>query len=601
MRMPDSEDGKEWQRKWLTLPDWLRIPDSNEMRVAQSVFVVRQLPMMIIGNGVGVTIAVAAISTFHDWSALVLFYIGAWLLLLPPMLSWRRLRNRPPPEKVSHRRIRLLVAYSTVLGLGLAVITSLLLKSGTVVLTVFLLPSVGFLGIGAVAAIYMIPLACLGYVLPPMLTAIYLSLQLDDRIGPALTAMLLLMLLGQVWFLLNNWRSFCRLINLSQDKDLLLARSEAASRAKSDFLAVMSHELRTPLGAVIGAVDLLTDAPLSHDQRRLAQVALTSGAQLTDLIGNILDLTKLEHGKIRLDELPFELYEVIKAACQIAEIKAIPKGLEVICDIDEEVKTGRLGDPTRLRQVLVNLLANAVKFTERGSVRVRVSETSSSDVLLFRISDTGLGVPEDLQGAIFERFMQADQSATRHFDGAGLGLAISRELVSAMGGEIGIESAVGQGSTFWFTAYLPMLQKEEILSASISKAAVRQILTDGFVPRILLVEDAPENRMIIQQMLERLGYQVQLAENGEEGVQAALAVRFDAIIMDMRMPKLDGLGATRQIRGQDGPNRKVPIIALTGNAFEEDRQRGLAAGCTDYLAKPIRISTLREVLIRHVN
>jgi len=378
-------------------------------------------------------------------------------------------------------------------------------------------------------------------------------------------------------------------------------RAELAASAKSDFLAVMSHELRTPLGVVVGAVDLLADTPLDNDQRRLAQVALTSASQLTDLIGNILDTTKLERGQISLEEVPFELYDILKSAQQIAEIKAAPKGLEIRCDIDDDLQTGRLGDPTRLRQVLVNLLINAVKFTERGSVRLTVSETDSSDRLMFRVRDTGIGVPAGLQATLFDRFVQADQSPTRNFNGTGLGLAISREIVTAMGGEIGVDSMPGEGSVFWFTALLPIVLKSEILVANRSRTAVRRVLTSEVRPRILLVEDAPENRLIIQKMLERLGYSVMEAENGEEGVSAASQDSFDIIIMDIRMPKLDGLSATRQIRSGSGPNRATPIIALTGNAFEEDRQQGLAAGCSDYLAKPVRISVLREVLGKYAH
>jgi PAS domain S-box-containing protein len=371
-------------------------------------------------------------------------------------------------------------------------------------------------------------------------------------------------------------------------------RAESANQAKSEFLADMSHELRTPLASVISGVDLLATTSLTSEQKQFVDQALASSLQLTELLGDILDLSKLEAGQIVLERIPFDLTEVLRGTVATAEPRAAAKGLSMLLDIDDGAGGWRIGDPTRLRQVLVNLVTNAIKFTDRGSIRVSVTPAAEAELMRFSVSDTGIGMPEHLRGRVFEKFTQADQTITRRFGGAGLGLAICKQLVDAMGGSIDFHSEVGSGTTFWFTARLPATEARA--NAETEAQAPAPADRRG---RVLLVEDNDVNRQLIARLIGGLGFDVELAGGGRSAVEVAQARPFDAILMDIQMPDMDGLEAARRIRAHSGPNRGTPIIALTGNVFEEDRQSAMAAGFDDYLAKPIRPAALGEALARH--
>ena len=378
------------------------------------------------------------------------------------------------------------------------------------------------------------------------------------------------------------------------------AVAESASQTKSDFLASMSHEIRTPMNAIIGIADLLAKTPLSPEQDKYVQIFRRAGDNLLHLVNDILDLSKVEASQLELERTRFSLHDLLGKVTEMVAARASEKGLALICEIAPGVPGDLVGDPTRLRQVLLNLLGNAIKFTESGEVALRVTPDvdSAPGVLRLTISDTGIGIPGEKLSAVFERFTQADSSTTRRYGGSGLGLTISKRLVELMGGRISVESGVGTGSVFSFTVPL------QIWAGAIRREAVS--VGTGPEPHlpalhVLLVEDSTDNRTITIAYLKDTPYRVDIAENGAIAVERFIAGHYDLVLMDRQMPVMDGLAATRAIRSWEQSNHRTPtpIIALTASALKGDQEKFEAAGCTAFLTKPIKQDVLLQAIKEH--
>jgi PAS domain S-box-containing protein len=378
------------------------------------------------------------------------------------------------------------------------------------------------------------------------------------------------------------------------------AEAERLAHARTEFLANMSHEIRTPMNGVLGMLNLLKDTPLTDEQRDLLQTAETSAQHLLEILNDILNLAKIEAGQMKLERTPTDLKCLVCETCEMVRPQARLKGIL----LREELPDGELyalADPTRLRQILLNLLSNAVKFTERGEVVARLIQREASadneHALRFEVQDTGIGIPPDKQQQIFEPFRQADGSTTRKYGGTGLGLAISKKLVELMGGRMGVVSQVGEGSTFWFEVSLPACDAPAHVRLEQQLRAAEQTPLTGL--RVLVAEDNFVNQKVIRRTLEKWGVEVQIANNGREALEWLSREPFHLVLMDCQMPEMDGYEATRRIRAYEQPRGlHMPVIALTANALEGDREKCLECGMDDYLTKPVNPDQLWEKLVQ---
>jgi signal transduction histidine kinase/ActR/RegA family two-component response regulator len=374
--------------------------------------------------------------------------------------------------------------------------------------------------------------------------------------------------------------------------------AEEANRAKSAFLANMGHELRTPMNAILGMTHLALNSPVEAERQQYLRMVKSAGENLLEMMNSLLDFSKIEAGKVELEAVPFSVRKLADGTLQTFLGDAKSKGLQLRSYVDASVPLRLRGDPMRLRQVLVNVLGNALKFTERGEVESRITripDTSAGISLQFTVHDTGIGIAPEKQRSIFEAFEQGDSSTTRKYGGTGLGLAISARLVELMGGRMWVDSQPGQGSSFHWTARFAAVASKDANGVG-EVASSDDAIPSTVTLKILIAEDHEMSRHLLQRLLDMRGYNVVTAANGKDALREMEGQAFDLVLMDMHMPELDGLGTTAEIRRREKGGQPTPVIALTAEVSEGLRDRYVKAGITDYLAKPIKPEKLFELI-----